>query len=77
MTALLVGGVGVANAVATFIDKRRKVTVKSVGATSRTVLAVFLVQVLIVTIIHIVIGLILGTALQALSMATCLPIHAR
>ena len=41
LTALLVGGVGVANAVATFIDKRRKViaTMKSVGATSRTVLA--------------------------------------
>ena len=40
LTALLVGGVGVANAVATFIDKRRKViaTMKSVGATSRTVL---------------------------------------
>jgi putative ABC transport system permease protein len=37
LTALLVGGVGVANAVATFIDKRRTViaTMKSVGATSR------------------------------------------
>ena len=37
LTALLVGGVGIANAVATFIDKRRKViaTMKSIGATSR------------------------------------------
>ena len=65
LTALLVGGVGVANAVATFIDKRRKViaTMKSVGATSRTVLAIFLVQVLIVAVIGIVIGLVLGIAL--------------
>ena len=36
LTALLVGGVGVANAVATYIDRRRKViaTFKSLGATS-------------------------------------------
>jgi putative ABC transport system permease protein len=65
LTALLVGGVGVANAVATFIDKRRKViaTMKSVGATSRTVLAIFLAQVAIVAVIGIVIGLVLGTVL--------------
>ena len=65
LTALLVGGVGVANAVATFIDKRRRViaTMKSVGATSRTVLAIFLAEVLIVAVIGIVIGLVLGTLL--------------
>ena len=36
LTALLVGGVGVANAVATYIDRRRKVIAafKSLGATS-------------------------------------------
>ena len=40
LTALLVGGVGVANAVATYIDRRRKVIAafKSLGATSRTML---------------------------------------
>ena len=50
LTALLVGGVGVANAVATFIDRRRKViaTMKSLGATSRMVFAIFLVQVLVI-----------------------------
>ena len=39
LTALLVGGVGIANAVATYIDRRRKViaTFKSLGATSRMV----------------------------------------
>ena len=41
LTALLVGGVGVANAVATYIDRRRKVIAafKSLGATSGTILA--------------------------------------
>ena len=40
LTALLVGGVGVANAVATYIDRRRKVIAafKSLGATSRVIL---------------------------------------
>ncbi len=65
LTALLVGGVGVANAVATFIDKRRKViaTMKSVGATSRMVLAIFLAQIVAVAVIGIAIGLLLGTLL--------------
>ncbi len=62
LTALVTGGVGVANAVATFIDRRRKViaTMKSVGATGATVFAVFLVQVLAMALIGVVVGLILG-----------------
>ena len=37
LTSLLIGGIGVANAVATFIDRRRKViaTMKSLGASGR------------------------------------------
>jgi putative ABC transport system permease protein len=63
LTALLVGGVGIANAVATFIDKRRKViaTMKSIGATSRMVLGIFLTQVLAVAAMGVVLGLLLGT----------------
>ncbi|HXF54186.1 MAG TPA: FtsX-like permease family protein [Hyphomicrobiaceae bacterium] len=62
LTALLVGGVGVANAVATFIDRRRKViaTYKSVGANGRTIFAIFLTQVLLIAAIGIVLGLALG-----------------
>jgi putative ABC transport system permease protein len=62
LTALLVGGVGVANAVATFIDKRRKViaTMKSIGATSRMVLGIFLAEVLAVAALGVTIGLALG-----------------
>lgn len=62
LTALIVGGVGVANAVATFIDRRRKAiaTMKSVGATSRQVLTVFVCQVVLIAGVGIVLGLALG-----------------
>jgi putative ABC transport system permease protein len=62
LTALLVGGVGVANAVATYIDRRRKVIAafKSLGATSGTILAIHLLQVLMIAGIGIAIGIALG-----------------
>lgn len=62
LTALVTGGVGVANAVATFIDRRRKViaTMKSVGATGSMIFAVFLVQVLIMALVGVMLGLVLG-----------------
>jgi putative ABC transport system permease protein len=62
LTALLVGGVGIANAVATYIDRRRKViaTFKSLGATSRTIFGVHLLQVLFFAAIGVVIGIALG-----------------
>ncbi len=62
LTALMVGGVGVANAVATFIDRRRKViaTMKSVGATSAQVFAIFVAQILMIAGVGIAFGLILG-----------------
>jgi putative ABC transport system permease protein len=82
LTALLVGGVGVANAVATFIDKRRQViaTMKSVGATSRMVLAIFLVEVLIVALVGIALGLVAGAAIPVVLNALygdLVPIHAQ
>lgn len=62
LTALLIGGVGVANAVATFIDRRRKViaTMKSLGAGSRQVMAIFFTQVMLVASLGILIGLLVG-----------------
>ena len=62
LTSLLVGGVGVANAVATFIDKRRKViaTMKSLGAPSRLIGRIFLAQILTVAAIGIATGLVAG-----------------
>ncbi len=62
LTSLLVGGVGVANAVATFIDKRRKViaTMKSLGAPARLIGQIFLAQILMVAVLGVAIGLVLG-----------------
>jgi putative ABC transport system permease protein len=68
LTALMVGGVGVANAVSTFIEKRRKVvaTYKSVGGTNGLVFAVMLTQVLAIAAVGVVIGVALGLLIPAL-----------
>ena len=71
LTSLLVGGVGVANAVATFIDKRRKAiaTMKSIGAPNRLIFNLFLTQIVIVALIGVVIGLFLGYVLPVIAVA--------
>ena len=48
LTALLVGGVGVANAVKSHLDRKRDViaTLKALGATGGRVFAIYLVQVM-------------------------------
>ena len=65
LTALLVGGVGVANAVKSHIDRRRDAiaTLKALGASGGRVFAIYLVQVLLLSAIGSIIGLILGAAL--------------
>jgi putative ABC transport system permease protein len=62
LTALLVGGVGIANAVATYVDRRRKViaTFKSLGASTRTIFAVHLIQVLMFSAAGVAIGMAVG-----------------
>lgn len=62
LTALLVGGVGVANAVQSFIDRRRKViaTMKSLGAPQSIVFRVFFIQVAVMAAVGVAIGLLLG-----------------
>ena len=62
LTSLLIGGVGVANAVATFIDRRRKViaTMKSLGAGGRLVFGIFFTQVMMISGLGILIGLCVG-----------------
>ena len=67
LTALLVGGVGIANAVSTFVDRQRKTiaTFKSIGATNRQVLIIYLLQILAMAAIGIAIGLVLGFAIPA------------
>jgi putative ABC transport system permease protein len=65
LTALLVGGVGVANAVKSHIDRRRDTiaTLKAVGATGNRVFAIYLFQVLLLSCVGAAIGLVLGAAL--------------
>jgi len=62
LAALLVGGVGIASAVATFIERRRNViaTMKTVGATGGLVLRIFLIQVLAIALIGVALGLAIG-----------------
>jgi putative ABC transport system permease protein len=62
LTALLVGGVGIANAVTTYVDRRRKViaTFKSLGAGTRTIFAVHLIQVLMFSAVGVAAGMGLG-----------------
>ncbi|HET7371305.1 MAG TPA: FtsX-like permease family protein, partial [Gammaproteobacteria bacterium] len=65
LAALLVGGVGVANAVKSHIDRRREViaTFKALGATGRDVFSIYLTQVTVFAVIGSVIGLAIGAAL--------------
>ena len=65
LAALLVGGVGVANAVKSHIDRRRDViaSFKALGATGRDVFTIYLTQVIVLAVIGSVIGLIAGAAL--------------
>ncbi|HEV7983400.1 MAG TPA: FtsX-like permease family protein [Xanthobacteraceae bacterium] len=65
LTALLVGGVGVANSAKHHLDGKREViaTMKSLGATGTRVVAVYFIEVLLLAGIGIGIGIGLGAAL--------------
>lgn len=65
LTALLVGGVGVANAVRGFVDRKRAsiATFKSLGAPGGQVVMLYLTQVMLIAIVGIGIGLAFGAAL--------------
>jgi putative ABC transport system permease protein len=65
LTALLVGGVGVANAVKGHLDRKREViaTLKSLGATGREVFTIYLTQTMLLAGIGALPGLVVGAAL--------------
>jgi putative ABC transport system permease protein len=65
LTALLVGGVGVANAVRGFVDRKRAsiATLKSLGAPGGQVVLLYLTQVMMIAALGIAIGLGVGAAL--------------
>jgi putative ABC transport system permease protein len=65
LTALLVGGVGVANAVRGFVDRKRGsiATLKSLGAPGGQVVMLYLAQVMMIALVGVAIGLAVGGAL--------------
>jgi len=65
LAALLVGGVGVANAVKSHIDRKLEVIAafKALGATGRDVFAIYLTQVILLASVGSAIGLAAGAAL--------------
>ncbi|WP_350335689.1 ABC transporter permease [Coralliovum pocilloporae] len=62
LTALIVGGVGIANAVRAFLEQKQPViaTMKSVGATGGLVVRVYLIQILILSTLGVALGLVIG-----------------
>lgn len=82
LTALIVGGVGVANAIRAFLETKRPViaTFKSLGAAGNLVFQTYLLQILILSIGGIIIGLAIGAmmpffAITALQGVLPLPQH--
>ena len=65
LTSLLIGGVGVANAVTSHLDRKRNViaTLKATGATGGSIFLVYLAQVLMLAAIGTLIGLCIGAAM--------------
>jgi putative ABC transport system permease protein len=71
LTALVVGGVGVANAVSAFVDRKRETiaVLKSVGASGGAVFLIHFAQVAALGAIGIAIGLAIGAALPFAAVA--------
>ena len=62
LTALLLGGIGVGNAIQSYMAKKREIiaTFKCLGSPSRQVLMVYLIQALMLAALGIALGLLLG-----------------
>ncbi len=69
LTALVVGGVGVANAVQAAMERKRAslATLKALGASGRAVFAMGLVQVMLIAAAGVAAGLVVGAALPYLA----------
>lgn len=79
LTALVVGGVGVANAISSFVDLKRPAiaTLKCLGASRGLVFRIYFLQILYLTVIGIGLGLAIGAALPFVAkwlLADLLPI---
>ena len=82
LTALLVGGIGVATGVGAWMESRARTiaVLRCLGASSGVVLAVFLIQVFLLCAAGIVVGVVLGAAMPAVAVSVFgdqLPVPAR
>ena len=70
LTALLVGGIGVATGVRAWLEARAKTiaTLRCLGAATRTIFLVFLIQVLALSLVGVLIGLAAGAALPIMGV---------
>ena len=70
LTALIVGGVGVANAVRAYLDSKRSViaTFKCLGAPASLVALVYLAQIALIAAAGILIGLVAGALMPMVAM---------
>lgn len=68
LSALLVGGIGVANAVRSHIESKTSIiaTLKSIGASHGLVLRIYFLQILVLALIGIGIGLLIGAVTPAI-----------
>ncbi len=71
LTSLLVGGIGVANGVRAWLEARARgiATLRCLGASARLVFAIALIQVMALSALGILAGVIAGAALPAISGA--------
>ena len=70
LTALIVGGVGVANAVRAYLDGKRPViaTFKCLGAPASLVTTIYLAQIALIAAVGIAIGLVVGALTPMIAM---------
>jgi putative ABC transport system permease protein len=70
LSSLLVGGVGVSNAVTAYVTERQTsiATLRSLGATSSRILVHFLSQIMLLTMAGVVLGITLGAATTLIAL---------
>lgn len=70
LSSLLVGGIGISNAVNAYIGERQRAiaTLRSLGATGARVMVHFFTQIGLLSLIGILIGLVIGAALTAAAL---------
>lgn len=81
LTALVVGGVGVANAVAALVERKRPViaTLRSLGASGDLVFMTYLIEVMAIAGVGVLIGLVVGALIPPVAgtaLASLLPVPA-